>query len=218
LTHVQGGKRDRRDVIGEAEFRLMLEASKIGQLHPYYALRNPAVLCLLYLTGKRAGEVATVKLGDVVEAGDFLEVTFTVLKKRNRSPIWLQRTKALPLGDPYTRIVLDYLGYMEASHPDCLYLFPSTRYTHLNRGVVLDPLRPLSRTTVWRVVTRAGEDAWPHLFRETMGARVARSYGDTLTALFAVKRRLDLEKMDTAMRYVERYAVERIESATTKKL
>ena len=90
-------------------------------------------------------------------------------------------------------------------------MFPGTRYTHMDRGVGLDLLRPLSRTMVWRVVTNAGREVWPHLFRETVGARVARSYGDTLTALFAVKRRLDLERLDTAMRYVERYATEKLD-------
>jgi len=64
---------------------------------------------------------------------------------------------------------------------------------------------------VWRVVTQAGEEAWPHRFRETVGARVVKRHGQTIVSLFAVKRRLDLEKMDTAMRYIDRYVGEKME-------
>ena len=64
---------------------------------------------------------------------------------------------------------------------------------------------------MWRVVVSASEEAWPHLFRETVGARVVKRHGQTIVSLFAVKRRLDLERLDTAMRYIDRYVGEKME-------
>ena len=40
---------------------------------------------------------------------------------------------------------------------------------------------------------------------------VAMRYGNTITGAFAVKQRLDLERIETTMRYVTRYAIDFIE-------
>jgi len=81
----------------------------------------------------------------------------------------------------------------------------------LDGSVTLDPAKSLSQTTVWRIVVAAGEETWPHLFRETVGAKVVKRHGDTINGFFAVKRWLDLERLETAMRYVERYATEKLD-------
>jgi len=215
VTNVQGDKKYRDDVIGVTEFQEMLRKARDPEKHPYYLIRDPAILCILWLTGKRAAEVASIQLQGVALTRDTLDIAFVVGKKRTLTR-YSTRTKAIPLRDPYAKPVLDYYTHMTENHPDCMYLFPSTKYSNLNGTVTLDPDRPLSRTTIWRVVVGAGEEAWPHLFRETVGARVVKRHGDTIDSLFAVKRRLDLERLDTAMRYVERYAAEKLDlSAST---
>lgn len=106
---------------------------------------------------------------------------------------------------------------MEENHPECRCLFPSNRYSPLTDTVVLDPERHITRRTVHNIVTRTetGRLMWPHLFRETQGARVVRRHGDTIVSIFAVKRRLDLENPDTALRYVERYGTDLIQPEET---
>ena len=75
--------------------------------------------------------------------------------------------------------------------------------------------RYLHRETIQQVMVNADTKAWPHWFRETQGAKVVRQYGDSVSALFAVKRRLNFEQMNTAIRYIERYAVDLIKPYET---
>ena len=210
MTNVKGDKKFREDVIGLTEFQAMLDNTRGPDKHPYYLVRDPALLCLLWLTGKRASEVASILMRNMRLAEDALYVSFVVGKKRTIAR-YSTRTKVIPLGDPYVKPVLEYYRHMVEHHPDVEYLFPSTRYSNLDHTVALNPGKHMSRWTVRRVVVAAGEETWPHLFRETVGARVVERYGDSVNALFAVKRRLDLERLETAMRYVERYAGERLE-------
>jgi len=210
VTNVLGDKKHRPDVIGLAEFQEMYRVLVGAEGHSYYVKRNLAILCLLWLTGKRAEEVASVNLHTIEATRDTLDVAFVVGKKRVIAR-HSTRIKSIPLEDPYAKPVLEYYNHMMDHHADCSYLFPSTRYSNLNHTVTLDPDRHLSRTTVWRVVVSASEEAWPHLFRETVGARVVKRHGQTIVSLFAVKRRLDLERLDTAMRYLDRYVGERME-------
>jgi integrase len=217
VTNVRGEKKYRDDVIGLQEFREMLGRSQRPGKHPYYRRRDQAVLCVLWLTGKRASEVASIQLRYVNPARDTLDISFMVGKKRTVKR-YSTRTKAIPLNDPYVGPVLEYYDHMVDNHPECMHLFPSTRYSNLRHTVKLNPEKHLSRATVWRIVVSAGEETWPHLFRETVGARVARYHGDTINGLFAVKRRLDLERLDTAMRYVERYATEKLDLSAPRDL
>lgn len=210
MTNVQGDKKHRDDVIRLPEFQEMLEKAGDHEKHPYYLIRDIAILCILWLTGKRADEVASIPLHNVKITGDTLDIAFVVGKKRTIAR-YSTRAKAIPLEDPYAKPVLDYYRHMMENHPDCRHLFPSTRYSNLDGSVTLNPAKSLRRTTVWRIVVAAGEETWPHLFRETVGARVVERHGDTINSLFAVKRRLDLERLDTAMRYVERYATEKLD-------
>ena len=210
MTNVQGDKKHRDDVIRLPEFQEMLEKAGDHEKHPYYLIRDLAILCILWLTGKRADEVASIPLHNVKITGDTLDIAFVVGKKRTIAR-YSTRTKAIPLEAPYAKPVLDYYNHMMEHHPDCRPRFPSTKYSNLNNSVTLDPRKPMSRWTVRRVVVAAGEETWPHLFRETVGARVVERHGQTINSLFAVMQRLDLERLDTAMRYVKRYAKEKME-------
>ena len=211
MTNVLGAKKDRSSVISRKEFDRALTSAKTMECNPYYGLRDCAILCLLWLTGKRAGEVAQLELDDVVVEAGLLRVTFTVLKKRNRDRLGLRRTKDIPLSNPYTEPIITYHDYMVANHIDCRYFFPSTRYSNFTGQVIVAVDSHLHRVSVWRRVTKHGPGTWTHLYRETQGAMVVRAQGNQIAGLFAVKQRLDLEDLNTAMRYVQRYGSDLIE-------
>ena len=211
MTNVLGAKKDRTSVISRKEFDRALTSAKTMECNPYYGLRDCAILCLLWLTGKRAGEVAQLELDDVVVEAGLLRVTFTVLKKRNRDRLGLRRTKDIPLSNPYTEPIITYHDYMVANHIDCRYFFPSTRYSNFTGQVIVAVDSHLHRVSVWRRVTLHGPGTWTHLYRETQGAMVVRAQGNQIAGLFAVKQRLDLEDLNTAMRYVQRYGSDLIE-------
>lgn len=213
MTHVRGPKKHRRDVISEDEFREMLRRAGEKAPHRYYELRDKAVLCILWKTGKRRGEVARLEVRDleIDEEKRLLHITFTILKKRKEMLLTRRRTKTLSLSDPYVKPIIEYLEYLRERYPESKYLFPSTRWNPLTGSLSINPERHISGREIHRIVVRAGPETWPHLFRETQGAKVVRRYGNTITGAFAVKQRLDLESIQTAMRYVERYAVDLIE-------
>jgi len=209
VTYVRGEKLQREDVIGRAEFDAMLRRAAENRPHPYYALRDQAVLCILWKTGKRRGEVARLKVSDINlnrEAGT-LSITFRVEKKRRRLALSQRRTKTILLSDPYAQPIIRYWEHMRTRHPDCIYLFPSTRLTGFGdeKTVTLIPDRHLTGQQIWNIVDRANPMAWPHLFRETVGAKIVRRFGNTLESVFSVKLYLDLERTDTDMRYISRY-------------
>jgi integrase len=217
LTHVRGDKRYRREVISEEEFKSMLERAAKNQPHPYYVLRDRALLCILWKTGKRRGEIVQLEVDDLEidrQAG-LLHITFTVLKKRKGQTLTLRRTKTLMLDDPYAEPIIEYFKHLRRLCPDSRYLFPSTRWNPATETLTIIPDRHISGRQIHNIVVRAGPETWPHLFRETQGAKVVQRYGNTITGAFAVKQRLDLESIQTAMRYVERYAIDLIEPEET---
>jgi len=52
--------------------------------------------------------------------------------------------------------------------------------------------------------------AWCHLFRETVGADIVRK-DRSIMAVWKVKKRLDLEKTETAWKHMDRYGIDVIE-------
>ena len=211
MTNVLGDKRYRTSVISREEFDRALLSARSMDGNPYYGLRDCAILCLLWLTGKRAGEVAQLEVDDVVVEEGLLRVTFTILKKRNSDRWGLRRTKDIPVSNPYTGPIISYHDYMVVNHGDCRFLFPSTRYSNFSGQVIVALDSHLHRVSVWRRVTRHGPGTWVHLYRETQGAMVVRAQSNQIAGLFAVKQRLDLEDLNTAMRYVQRYGSDLIE-------
>ncbi len=211
MTNVLGAKKLRKQVITRDEFDQALEHAQNHDTHPYYRLRDKAILCILWLTGKRAQEVAQLELDDIKIAEGLLQITFTVCKKRNASHRDLRRRKAVSISDPYTQPITRYLDYMQEMHPECRYFFPTTTLSNLTGQVILYPESHLNRESIWQRVTLHGPGTWTHLYRETQGAKVVRAQSNQIASLYAVKQRLDLKEVATAMRYVERYGVDIIE-------
>ena len=205
MTNVQV---QRKDVLSPEEVDASLD--RADELDPYSRLRAKALLSIFYKTGKRRREVATLELDDLERKDDQLSITFTVVKKRKGHTVTKRRTKLISLDDPFAQHIIDYLEYMTEKHPNCRYLFPSTRSV-FGAALHFYENKHISGRQVLRIMKSLNPECWCHLFRETVGAKIVRS-DPTIMAPFRVMRRLDLESHVTAFRYMQRYASDVIES------
>lgn len=203
-----------RDVLTDKEVDKMLTKADENPII-YYALRNKAIVCTLRLTGKRRIEVATLQLSNVKVKGKMLYLTFVVVKKRKKGLKERRRTKSIPLTDPLTQPILDYLDWMKTNVPESKYLFPRIHYNPIKDVMKFDPDNHLSGRQVLRIIKKLDPEAWVHLFRETKGAEIVRA-DPSVISVFKVKRTLDLVKEETAYRYMERYAAQVIDREEQK--
>jgi len=202
--------RDRKDVLRDPEFMAMLEASRQVE-DDFLALRNPAILATLRLTGKRRREVASLRWRDVWVDEGYLYFNFILLKKHRAKPP--EAVKAVPLRDPLTRPVLEYRDYLEEKFSPGMGdpFWPRVRCVFGNNTV--DPKDGLCDRSIYNVVREAGDAAgvvvWPHLFRETAGAEEARR-DPSLYGVYKVANRLNITER-TAWHYMRRHALNVIE-------
>jgi hypothetical protein len=99
---------------------------------------------------------------------------------------------------------------LEQYYPETEWLFSSGRSVFGN--YFIEPLKHLSGRQLLNLIKPLNRSAWLHLFRETKGAEIAKELGRNLTAVYEVRETLDLEKEETAYRYVRRYAVQELEA------
>ena len=52
-----------------------------------------------------------------------------------------------------------------------------------------------------------------HLFRDSLGADIVKKHKGDIVSVYEVQRILDLERTDTAFRYLQRYAEQKIGKA-----
>lgn len=209
MTWVRGSKdrTERTTVISDSEFNEALEnAENLGS--EYFRLRAKAVLSMLRLTGKRRGEIAQLPLDNLVQKGDFLNVTFILEKKRKGNVLQKLSTKSLPLHDDLTQHILAYLDYLFCLETRPLYWLPSGRCVFGN--YVILPEKHLSGREVFNIVRQCTDTFWCHLFRETVAADIIKQ-DSTIIAAFKVQRRLDLESYQTGFNYLRRFASDIIE-------
>jgi len=114
--------------------------------------------------------------------------------------------KRIALNGKYSLLILTYLEYLSKTFPKTEYLFPSGKLFFGGKNYFLSKVdKPLSRAQLLNLIKILDRTAWIHLFRESLGASVAKKYGDKLEGVTAVKRALDLENESTAWHYVDRY-------------
>jgi len=204
MTHVRGSKlrTQRQTVITDKEFEeAMNRAEQIKD--KFFRLRALALLCLLRLTGKRRTEVAMLRLDSFKVKSGFLDITFVLLKKRKGHVLQRQATKQIPLTDPLTKPILEYLGYLNGLEPKPQFFLPRVKSVFGHNAILSDA--HISGRQVFRIVRSLSETIWPHLFRETVGADVIREDSSIIGA-FKVMRRLDLEDFRTGFAYLKRFA------------
>lgn len=212
MTNVTGTRKERTSVISMEEFNGMIQQTyEVKEGYPeYYAMRDRCILCIFRLTGKRVKELSILKQSDLAIKGVNLSITFTVAKKRKKQKLTTRREKQIPLTDPLVASILEYKEWMQKNVGDRIaWLFPRTHYTPSFGTLTLSKTH-LSTRQFLRIVQKYNSNVWPHLFRETVGADIVRS-DKTIMAVWKVKKRLDLEKTETAWRYMDRYGVDVIE-------
>lgn len=128
-------------------------------------LRDRAMLELMYASGLRASEVASLRLSDVDLSHRILRVT----GKGNK-------TRLVPMHAECERVLRDYLSQVRVKW---------IRPTGEDRGVLLlsSQGRPLSRMAVWRTVTgaarRAGlQGVHPHTLRHSFATHLLAGGAD----------------------------------------
>ena len=125
-----------------------------------------------------------------------------------------RRPKQTPISDKYARYILDYFLYVQGKYPTSRYLFPSGRCLFGSPTYVADCSKALSGRQLLRIVKALDSNVWLHLFRKNKGSEVARKYGRTLDSAYQVKTTLDLERTETALRYIEEF-VPKLETGET---
>jgi hypothetical protein len=116
--------------------------------------------------------------------------------------------KSIGLEDKYARFIMEYASFMDQHYNQAVYLFPSGMSV-FGQSYLIFPNEHLSGRQLLRLIKPLNETAWLHLFRETKGAEIAKEHGRTLTSIYEVKDTLDLEREETAYRYVKRYAAQK---------
>lgn len=208
----------RKDVLSHDEITEMFKtADRI--LNEYSRLRARAILSL-FITGKRRQELALLEMDSLKVEGDFLYVTFTVVKKRKKNVMSTARTKRFPLKRYYAKCILEYHEWIQKHQPNCKFLFPSC-HNVFSIAISFSRDQHLSGRQFLNIIKDLNPNAWCHLFRETRGAEVVkedeRKTGQvSIFTVYKVKHALDLEKETTAWNYVNRYATETIASDLDK--
>jgi len=209
MTHVTGPRKERTSVINTEEFNDMIQQTyEVKDNYPeYYGMRDRSILCIFRLTGKRVKELSLLKQADLVIKGKNLSITFTVAKKRKKQKLTTRREKQIPLTDPLVAPILEYREWMQKNVGDTIpWLYPRTHYTPSFKTLTLTN-KHLSTRQILRIVQKYNANVWCHLFRETVGADIVRE-DKSIMAVWKVKKRLDLEKTETAWRYMDRYGVD----------
>jgi len=205
MTRVRGSKSrtERKTVIGDKEFHQLLnQAAQIKD--KFFRLRASALLCVLRLTGKRRSEISMLEVDSIKIEEEFLNITFTLLKKRKGTVLTKQAVKQILLTDCLTEPILEYLEYLQNLKLKPRYFFPSGK-SIFGQAYVIQTDRHLSGRQLFNILRNLTNEAWCHLFRETVGSDVIKS-DPTIIGVFKVMRRLDLEDYRTGFNYLRRYA------------
>jgi len=123
-----------------------------------------------------------------------------------------RRTKKVLLEDKYAKLILEYVAWLQQNNPNGIYLFPSGRAV-FSTYVIINAAH-LSGSQLLRLIKPLNRKLWLHLFREMKGAEIARDLGNKVTAVADIKQTLDLEREETAFKYVERYAIQEMKPET----
>jgi integrase/recombinase XerD len=149
------------DVLSPRQVQSLLAAPQPGadEDGPPLWLRDRALLELLYASGLRASEVATVALSDLHETLGVVRVTGKGNKQR-----------LVPMGEPARRAVSEYLR-------DCRPKLERPDNRAKGRLLLSRTGRPLERVAVWQIVKRCAalaglHDVHPHTLRHSFATHL----------------------------------------------
>ena len=177
----------------------------------FLRLRNKALLCVLRKAGKRRSGIPLLETEDVWIDQEARELVFrfTLLKKRKKKLLQKQSIKAIRLDDPLSVPILEYRNHLLEMEKIPRFFFPPVRPL-FGKGYMIMNESHITGRQVFNVIRDLSSRVWPHLFRETAAADVCER-DRSITAVFKVQDRLDLEDYRTAFNYVRRFARDVIE-------
>ena len=145
---------------------------------------------------------------------ELLNKTLPILRKEHK--LWnetpagyrdkkVRRPKQTPITDKYAKLILNYFRYMQQNYPTANFLFPSGVCLFDGTYIIRKANKAVSGRHILRIIKELDPNVWMHLFRKLKGSEVARKYGRTLDSAYQVKTTLDLERTETALRYIEEF-------------
>jgi len=206
MTFVRGSKlrTERQTVITDTEFEEATnKATEIKDT--FLKFRASAILSILRLSGKRRTEIAMLALGNFKIEDKSLKVTFILEKKRKGNILSKTSLKSIPLSDPLTKPILEYLEYLNKLDPKPKFFLP--RAKSVFGHIIISRDAHISGRQVFNLVRGLSDSIWPHLFRETVASDIVKE-DNSIIAAFKVQRRLDLEDFRTGFRYLKRFAAD----------
>ncbi len=161
LPKIKAPKRKMKEILSHSEVECLLKKPRSNTV---LGLRDRAILTLLYGTGIRANECATVTDGDI----DFDLKTIRVLGKGGHQRI-------VPLNETVLQALLNYKearGNQDSSKP----FFRTRKKRGATRGIIYDRVRRYSR------LAKIGKKITPHILRHTFATHLLR-LGEKLIVL-----------------------------------
>lgn len=175
--------------LSQAEAATLVEAApprREGELARALALRDRAILELLYGSGLRRQEVCDLRIGGI----DFEHETARVLGKGGHS-------RTVPLTEPFLAALQPWLS---EGRPRLAREAPPTDLVFLSRSG-----RALDGSAVYRLVSRRlralGRGGGPHLLRHAAGTHMLEGHGDGGAHLRVVQQVLGHSSLATTQRY-----------------
>ncbi len=194
--------RGKRPILNAVEFDLLLSQARVNDCD-FLALRNPAILCLIRITGKRRAEIAALKKNDVWVDESYIYFNFGLLKKhKDKVP---NKVRGIKLSDPFSYPILNYINYVNENYPESdnfwLGVWP------VFGNYVIRPDIGLTGKQIYNIIRECGDltdvAVWPHLFRETAGGETIKA-DPTVYGVRKVMDRIDVTER-TAWAYMNRY-------------
>jgi site-specific recombinase XerD len=194
--------RGKRSILNGHEFDLLLAQARENECD-FLQVRNPAVLCMVRITGKRRAEIAALKKDDVWVDDHYIYINFGLLKKhKDKVPY---KVRAISVEDPFSLPILNYINYVDVNYPDSENFWIGVWPVFGN--YVVRPDIGLTGRQVYNIVRKCGDMAgisvWPHLFRETAGGETIKS-DPTVYGVKKVMDRIDVTER-TAWAYMDRH-------------
>ncbi len=125
----------------------------------------------------------------------------------------VRRPKQTPVSDKYAQLIVTYFEHMKKTYPKVKYLFP-IRQRNVWLPLFAEQPKSAERTANAEHRQRAGPANMAASLPEAEGLRGCQKIRSYFRLCFPVKDTLDLERTETALRYIEEF-VPKLETGET---
>jgi len=174
-----------------------------------------ALVCLLYLFGKRISEVLQLTRGDIWTKQGYMYIRFHILKKKSRTALLLPVSKvkrvSIKAQEPLVIPILSYANQLTDMH---MPLFPGHSRPHTiivkrkdkETGKIIKTYKYemkregfMSRQHAYKILKALNPEAYPHWFRHSLATELAEQGFNP----HELKDWFDWSRYETASSYVE---------------